>query len=238
MRPDDDIGYGAEHDGHPPVLVLQHGELGPPGLLGDWLRARGMPAEVHRDGDGLPAEDPRGYAFVASLGSWRSPRDADDPVVARELDLLARAVEHDVPVLGLCFGGQALAVVLGGTVERAPVPELGWHEVETTDPDTVAAGPWLQWHFERFTVPPGGQELARSLSGSQAFRHGRHLGVQFHPESTIEIVRGWARSDRKRLAGLGIDDGEALATSGRRHAAGAAQRAFRLFDAFWSRAQG
>ena len=77
---------------------------------------------------------------------------------------------------------------------------------------------------------------ARSPRALQAFTHGRHLGVQFHPESTIEIVQEWARLDGERLSTLGIEDGEALVESGRRHAAAARAAAFRLFDAFWRRA--
>ena len=69
----------------------------------------------------------------------------------------------------------------------------------------------------------------------QAFAHGPHLGVQFHPESTIEIVRSWAWTDRGRISALGIDDGEALLERGRHHAEPAAQAAFDLFDAFWKR---
>ncbi len=85
-------------------------------------------------------------------------------------------------------------------------------------------------------MPPGAVELARSPRAIQAFAHGSHLGVQFHPESTIEIVQGWARLDGERLAALGVDDGEAMVQSGRRHAGPAAAAAFTLFDAFWERA--
>ena len=113
-------------------------------------------------------------------------------------------------MLGLCFGGQALAAALGGTVERAPRPELGWTEIETDEPELVPPGPWLEWHYERFTTPPGATEIARTAAATQAFRHGRHLGVQFHPESTVEIVERWAASDRDRLAALGHGDGAAL----------------------------
>jgi GMP synthase-like glutamine amidotransferase len=150
---------------------------------------------------------------------------------------IGEAVRRDVPVLGLCFGGQMLAKVLGGTIERAPAPELGWYAIETVDPAVVPAGPWLQWHFDAFTLPPGAEQLAVSDAGVQAFAHGPHLGVQFHPESTIEIVRRWAQADRERLRALGIDDGEALLERGRKHAEEAKAAAFELFDAFWERAR-
>jgi GMP synthase-like glutamine amidotransferase len=208
-----------------PALVRRHGPLGPPALLGEWLDARGIPYRVDHTYEPGAVTDPTQFSFIASLGSKHSPRDADRvPQVAAELALIERAVEHDVPVLGLCFGGQALAQVLGGTVERAPEPELGWRTIETDEPDVIPAGPWLEWHFERFTVPPGAVELARTPDASQAFRHGVHLGTQFHPESTADVVRGWAEKD-------GIDGEALLAAPQARHDAARAA-AFRLFDAF------
>jgi GMP synthase-like glutamine amidotransferase len=216
------------------ALVLQHesGPPAPPGVLGDWAAARGVALDVHHAHRGAPLPELNGQAFIASLGSPHNPNDVHLRVVAAEAAFLAEAVARDVPVLGLCFGGQMLAAALGGTVQRAPEPELGWHAVQTSAPDVVPAGPWLQWHFDRFTLPPGAQELATSPAGLQAFAHGRHLGVQFHPESTIDIVRGWARADRERLGALGIADGEALLERGRRHAQAAVSAAFDLFDAF------
>lgn len=216
------------------ALILQHGESGPPGLLARWCVARGVPYAVHHAGSG-PLPELNGQPFVASLGSKHNPDDLDVPEVAAERAFLQDAVARDVPVLGLCFGGQMLSSVLGGAIDDAPEPELGWHAVQTEDDAVVPGGPWLQWHFHRFSVPAGARTLATSPVGPQAFSHGRHLGVQFHPESTIEIVRAWARADRERLAALGIDDGEARLERGRRHAEAAVAAAFDLFDAFWRR---
>ena len=166
-----------------------------------WLDARGLAYEVDRSWLGGPLPDPGDYAFVASLGHDRGAGDTHVPAVAAEHELLAQAVARDVPVLGLCYGGQVLAAVLGAQVGPAPVPELGWREIETDDPSVVPAGPWLEWHFERFTTPPGATELARTAEASQAFRLGPHLGVQFHPEATVDIVAGWATRGRRAARG-------------------------------------
>jgi GMP synthase-like glutamine amidotransferase len=214
------------------ALVLQHGALGPPGLLAAWLHEREMPMVVRRLDEGDTVEDPREFALVACLGSRFSPNDVTEPSVIAARAGVEQAVEHDVPVLGLCFGGQLLASVLGGRVARLERPELGWHEIETGAPELIPPGPWLQWHWEGFTAPPGAEVLARSPSGTQAFRAGRHLGVQFHPESTIEIVSEWARHDSGRLA----VDGVALLERGRQNAGPAAANARRLFDGFWASA--
>jgi len=219
------------------ALILQHGDWGPPGLLGEWAANRGLPFEIHRVDLGQPLPEPDGQPFIVSLGSKYSPRDTDVPVVSTELEFIQTAVARDVPVLGLCYGAQVLAHVLGATVEPAPEPELGWHTVRSSAPEIVPEGPWLQWHYERFSLPPGARELARSDRGVQAFSHGRHLGVQFHPESTVDIVAQWARLDAERLASQGIGDGQALLAGGEDYAEPARRAAFQLFDAFWARAR-
>jgi GMP synthase-like glutamine amidotransferase len=213
------------------ILVRRHGESGPPALLGEWLQERGI-GYVVSDSRTNHTPDVREFDAVASLGCRYSPADLDVAQVRAEIELVRRAVEHDVPVLGLCFGGQVLAHVLGGRIEAAPTPELGWHEIETDEPDAIPAGPWLLWHYQRFTVPPGATEVARTRHATQAFRHGRHLGLQFHPESTTDIVEGWARKDAERLRTVGVTNPQALIDAPDERKDAAKQAAFRLFDAF------
>lgn len=221
-----------------PVLIRQHEKMTPPGLLADWLRERDIPFEVSPSWDGAVVHDPAEYSFVASLGSPYGPNDTQEPAVVEELKLIESAVENEVPVLGLCYGGEVLSVVLGGRVEQAPKPELGWRKIETDDPDKIPPGPWLEWHYERFTTPPGAVEVARTADAVQAFRIGPHLGVQFHPESTVEIVSNWAGMDVERLTAFGIEDGAALLAVSPERQDVAKTAAFRLFDAFLDAAVG
>jgi GMP synthase-like glutamine amidotransferase len=204
----------------------------PPALLGEWCAERGLDYRVSHSWHGHPLPDPRDYAFIASLGSKYNPRDTHVPLVRLELELMRRAIDEDVPVLGLCFGGQMLSAALGGETVRAEAPELGWTTIESDDPELVPAGPWLEWHFDRFTVPDGATAIARNDHSTQAFVHGPHLGTQFHPESTIEVVAGWARADNERLQSLGITDGESRLDVSDEKKREAREAAFRLFDAF------
>jgi GMP synthase-like glutamine amidotransferase len=212
-----------------PALVLEHEPDAPAALLAEWAADRGVPIEVVPAGTPIP--DPAQRPFVVSLGSARAAYDDTVPWLAAEREALDRALEVGVPVLGICFGAQHLARALGGTVGLAVRPEVGWLDIETFEPEVVPPGPWLQWHRDAFTLPPGAELLARSDVSAQAFRLGPHLGVQFHPEVTPAVVEGWIRSspDSVGLAGTTV---AAVRAAGAAHAPGARPRAWALFDAF------
>ena len=181
------------------VAFLQHSPSDVPGLLGTFTAAYGLDVSVHRPDhgpSGLP--DPGAFDLLVVMGSVASVTDATVPWIAPERALVAGAVDAGVPVLGVCFGGQLLAEVLGGTVSKAPRTEIGWAPVDTVDPVRVGPGPWLNWHDDRFTCPPGAEALARSELCLQAFVLGPHTGVQFHPEVTAGVVHGWIDEARDR----------------------------------------
>lgn len=77
-------------------------------------------------------------------------------------------------------------------------------------PGVIAAGPWFQWHFDAFGLPPGARLAAHNRLGPQAFLHGRSLGLQFHPEADLEIVAGWAAAAPHELDAHGVDADQLL----------------------------
>jgi GMP synthase-like glutamine amidotransferase len=214
-------------------LIIENQATAPAGLLGGWLGERGIPAVVHRRWsaglDVLP--DPERCGFVVVLGAAESATRDEPDWIPRLRDYLGRCAEDDVPVLGICLGAQLLAQALGGTVAPLPTPEIFWGEVDAAGPE-VPSGPWLTWHEDAFTVPPGATEVARSERSSLAFVQGRHLGIQFHAETTPAIVADWVRKDRHRFAGWGLDP-QALQRAGERMHRRAAQAAGRLFAYWW-----
>ena len=60
----------------------------------------------------------------------------------------------------------------------------------------------FQWHNDSFDIPAGGLLLAASADcPHQAFREGNSAwGVQFHPEVTESIIRGWCAWSRPTAA--------------------------------------
>ena len=221
----------------PRTLILQHEEPTPPGHMTEWLAEQGAQVEVFRidKKDEKDDEvDPRDYDLIVSLGSEFAAFDDAVPFVQREVKLYQQAIEADVPILGLCFGGQMLARVLGSRLFRAEEAEIGWLPVRTHDPELVSTGPWFQWHFDSFSAPPGAKLIAETDAAPQAFVSGRNLGLQFHPEVTPEIMDEWVRAYPHELEAEGVDPQGLLAET-RQRAAQAKQTTWRLLDAFRNR---
>ena len=213
------------------ALILQHEEPTPPGYLAEWLAEQGAEVDVVRIDLEDEVPDPREYDMIASLGSEFAAFDDSKPFIPREAKLLREALDADVPVLGLCFGGQLLARVAGGHSFRADEAEIGWQKVESKDPDLVPEGPWFNWHFDSFTLPPGAELIAESEAGPQAYRIGRSLGLQFHPEVTPEIMDSWVKAYRHELDGDGVDP-DALLDETHRIAPEVRERSQHLFNRF------
>jgi GMP synthase-like glutamine amidotransferase len=214
-------------------LVLQTQADAPAGLLEGWARRRGFELRMFRADGEAPWPDPREYAFVVALGSSTSAAGGGPEWVEREIEWLRSADAAGTPVLGICFGAQALSAALGGSVHKLDTPEVGWVTVESNDAERVPPGPWMAWHEDAFTLPPLAYELARNDFGVQAYCHCRHLAVQFHPEVTPEIVEDWASSDHEDMRRAGVTRAD---LDPQPHAARAARAAELLFDGFAARA--
>ena len=129
----------------------------------------------------VPMGAPYGAYEDDRIGNWLLP----------ELAKLKAAHNDGIPIFGICFGGQLMARALGGSVARSPKAELGWYEIESDDKTLIPTGPWFEYHWDRWTLPKGALEIARTEIASQAFVMGRTLGVQFHPEINLEVLEAW-----------------------------------------------
>jgi GMP synthase (glutamine-hydrolysing) len=192
------------------LLVVVVHPTDPVARLGDWLRDAGMELDERHvsAGDRLPT-DLGGFDGMVVLGG---PQSALDPVgTSPELvgvrELLRQALAADVPTLAICLGAQLLAQVGGGSVRPGiEGPEVGALLVakrDAADSDPVF-GPLpltpdvIQFHHDEIAELPAGATLLASspMYANQAFRVGRHVyGLQFHIETTPEIVHEWAERD-------------------------------------------
>ena len=212
------------------VIVVRHHDIDSAGFIADAFEARGAGLSVHLfpDGGPLPAVD--GADHIVVLGAVSSVNDPD-PWIAAELAWLRAADQAGVPVLGICFGAQALCAAFGGRIEAMGRREIGWTTVDSPDHDLVPAGPWLEFHDDRCLPPAAATVLARNDVAVQAFRISRHLAVQFHPEVDGSQLKRWLDAHPESdAASLGIDPDQFVADTIREEPA-ARERASRLVAA-------
>lgn len=197
-----------------PVLVVQHEDECPPAWFGEWLAAAGVLLDVRRayDGDPLPERLADHAGLVVLGGAMGANDDADAPWLTPTKTLLAEAVAHEVPTLGICLGHQLLAVATGGRIDRhgagrqCGLLPVGWTLEATADElfgPLARAGGYdqpvaVQWNVDVVTaLPPLATALAHTDGGAvQAMRvAGSAWGIQSHPEAGAAVVRSWMDDD-------------------------------------------
>lgn len=198
------------------IVVLQQVPHETPGTLATVLADAGLSVrsiELFRQTpEDLQLESAAGLIVLGG------PMNVDQidryPFLKLELEWIRKALDNDLPTLGICLGSQLLAKALGAAVYPNEVKEIGWHEIELTPEaasDHLFAGcerrqTVFQWHGDTFGLPAGAVHLARSeLCHSQAFRCGSNAyGLQFHIEVTAKMVEQWLDepSNRQELASL------------------------------------
>lgn len=194
------------------ILVLQPSNSDPLARLGEWFAEDGAELDVVRLWE--QAVPPLGgYQGVVCLGGEMGALDdLEFPWLADARKALSGAVAKRIPVLAICLGAQLLAAATGGQVRRGPqgcevgVLLVAKRDIAGRDP-LFAELPWtpdvLQFHHDEVHVlPPSAEHLAASpMYPHQAFRVGESAyGLQFHIETTPEIVLKWAATNPESAA--------------------------------------
>lgn len=137
------------------------------------------------------------------------------PFIDLETAIVRRRLLARRPTLGICFGAQLMAHVLGATVYPMKAKEIGWSNVELSvagrdSPFSLLAKDHVKvfhWHGDTFDLPEGATLLASTPAcPNQVFRYGDHaLGLQFHVEVKSEEIERWLIGHAAELANSRMD---------------------------------
>jgi GMP synthase-like glutamine amidotransferase len=218
------------------ALVLRHHLEDSPGLIGEALEARGYEIDLVKMDESSGAPSLEGYNVLVILGATFAVYELEAKTTwfAQELALIAEADARQLPVLGICFGAQALCRHFGGTVSRAREQEIGWFDVDVVADIELPSGPWFEFHFDECSLPEVAEVWATTPRAVQAFAIGPHVGVQFHPEVDDTQLKEWLASDGLDVRDLGLD-ADALIEQTTAETPAARVRAQELVDLFLRR---
>ncbi|MDO4887819.1 MAG: type 1 glutamine amidotransferase [Actinomycetaceae bacterium] len=201
----------------PKVTILQPHPTAPVGRLENWLDECGIDCQlVDLQCERVPAATDWGDGAVVLGGKMNALDVEANPWITDLRAELRAAVEHAVPVLAICLGHQILASAFGGEVvvshpaggehgvfsvvlfqscANDPVMRSVYCPEATKQGGKDAAILAYESHYDAVvTLPEGANLLAGSqLYPIQAFRIGSALGLQFHPETTPQIMAAHRR---------------------------------------------
>ena len=181
-----------------PIAIFRHDDYNHPELFLEYLEVNRIPHRLIFSGGGEAVPlDHDAYAGLVFMGGVASAND-ELPWIHDSIDLIRRAVNADIPVLGHCLGGQLLAKAMGSSIRRAPEVEIGWFPVASVTTETQK---WfgrdhfhvMQWHSESFDLPEGAVLLLEGqVCPNQAYLlNDVHIGMQFHIEMRLPRLLSW-----------------------------------------------
>jgi len=200
------------------IAVIKHVENEGPGIMGTFFKNDGWELSTTElsNGETLP-NSLNDIAAVIILGGPMNVYEEDAyPFLKDEDRFIRKIIIEEIPLLGICLGGQLLSKACGGRISKSPVKEIGWRTVELTRegmndlffqklPKTFKV---FQWHDDAFEIPKGTTHLAKArLCKNQAFKVGNNAyGLQFHIEVTKDMIDTWVedeerKTDRKKILG-------------------------------------
>jgi len=191
-----------------PILIFRHVEHEGPGYLQNFLSRKKIPFELicidsHHS-------VPNSLTNISGLIFMGGPMSVNDslPWMKAEINLIRKALENDMPVLGHCLGAQLIAKAMGAPIMPNIVTEIGWHTTKKVP--NLESEQWLgglqddlelfHWHSESFSLPIEAVPILRSTyCENQGFVKGNTLALQCHIEMTEQLVIDWISKNSNEL---------------------------------------
>lgn len=176
------------------ILILDFGSQYTQ-LIARRVRELGVYSEIHAfdmSEEEIKAWQPKGIILAGSPESTTAENSPRAPQIVFELD---------IPVLGICYGMQTMAVQFGGVVAGSNKQEFGYAQVKVDDAESLLKNiqdhiaddgkglldVWMSHGDKVVQVPPGFKIIASTPScpiAGMAAEEKPFFGVQFHPEVT------------------------------------------------------
>ncbi|MCX7760447.1 MAG: gamma-glutamyl-gamma-aminobutyrate hydrolase family protein [Hydrogenothermaceae bacterium] len=182
------------------VLAIRHVKIEHAGMIEEILHQRGYIIEYIDTANGDVVKNPLDeYSLILVLGGYMGAyEESIYPFLSYEFKIMEKALELDIPLLGICLGSQMLAKVLGSKVYKGEKgKEIGFFDVyKVSDhpyfyefPKTLKV---FQWHGDTFDLPVGAERVFTSDKyENQGFVYKRTVGLQFHIEVNQEMIQEW-----------------------------------------------
>lgn len=184
-----------------PIYIICHANCEPPGYLCTYFDKRNISyikTNIIENETSEPDLD-----TLSGLVFMGGPYGVNDnhPWLDKEIALIRKAVDKNIPLMGVCFGAQLISKALGAEVRAASHMEAGWHRI-VADRSRLASVKTLslndsfeafEWHEDTFTIPEGAIPIFMGSGGieNQGYLYGKILTMQFHLEMTEHMVYDW-----------------------------------------------
>jgi GMP synthase (glutamine-hydrolysing) len=199
------------------ILVIQNIECERLGSLANLFELDGFNLTILNSQSNLIPTDLTSYSGIIILGGPMSVYD-NYVFLKNEQKLIKKAVDMNIPTLGICLGSQLIAEAMGGKVYPGNLKEIGWHDIEITENGsrnifngiTTLKNTVFQWHGDTYELPKSATILAKSDAYIQAFRIKTAIGIQFHIEVDESMIEEWLKVYSKEVSDLNLDKSEIL----------------------------
>lgn len=154
--------------------------------------------------------DINSFDWLIVMGGPMSVYEEDKyPWLKSEKEFISKAIRSNKVVIGICFGSQLIAEVLGAKVYAAKQKEIGWFPIHINKylqndntfgfiPETINV---FHWHGDTYDLPEGSTSIAESkATKNQAFVYNEKIiGLQFHFEITPDALNGMIENGLSEL---------------------------------------
>ena len=200
------------------ILVLQHIGCEPLGVFEEVLRKKNISfryLKLYKDN--YKSVDIGRCGGLIILGGPMNVDETDKyPFLSWEIDLIRKAQDNNLSILGICLGAQLIAKANGAKVIKAAAREVGWHKVWLTpkgESDRIFSRfpkgfNAFQLHSDMFEMPKSCMHLIESFEcKNQAFRIKDNVYcLQFHLELTQGMLSQWLKVYEKDLNPQDLDN--------------------------------